>query len=188
MVEPCFFFASTEFNDCRNLNWFIFVKSLGTCSLVSSFARHNSKRNRIWIFVSSYLWPGLHWSLWQMELVLRVCVYSFFFFFLSAYLWRCLWFSENFILFYCISESYYKVRLPPAEQRIKNGAYKTQVRRYPRAHPTRNPRKAQSQYLAPIRSVSGTSRTTGPVFTLVKTDPRANFRWGVRHFVGRKYA
>lgn len=35
---------------------------------------------------------------------------------------------------------------------------------------------------------SGTSRTTGPVFTIVKTDPRANFRWGVRHFVGKKYA
>lgn len=31
------------------------------------------------------------------------------------------------------------------------------------------------------------SRTTGPVFTIVKTDPQANFKWGVRHYVGRRY-
>lgn len=32
-----------------------------------------------------------------------------------------------------------------------------------------------------------TSRTTGPVFTVVKTDRNANFKWGVRHYVGKKY-
>ena len=27
----------------------------------------------------------------------------------------------------------------------------------------------------------------GPVFTFVKTDPYANFKWGVRHVAGVKY-
>ena len=27
----------------------------------------------------------------------------------------------------------------------------------------------------------------GPVYTFVKTDPYANFKWGVRHVVGHKY-
>ena len=27
----------------------------------------------------------------------------------------------------------------------------------------------------------------GPVYTFVKTDPYANFKWGVRHVVGTKY-
>jgi len=29
---------------------------------------------------------------------------------------------------------------------------------------------------------------TGPVYTFVKTDPYAHFKWGVRHVVGKKYA
>ena len=28
----------------------------------------------------------------------------------------------------------------------------------------------------------------GPVYTFVKTDPYANFKWGVRHVVGSQYA
>ncbi|KAI9558598.1 hypothetical protein GHT06_015386 [Daphnia sinensis] len=28
----------------------------------------------------------------------------------------------------------------------------------------------------------------GPVYTFVKTDPKANFKWGVRHRVGSQYA
>merc|ERR1711981_717995 len=27
----------------------------------------------------------------------------------------------------------------------------------------------------------------GPVYTFVKTDPKANFKWGVRHFAGVQY-
>merc|ERR1712113_57915 len=27
----------------------------------------------------------------------------------------------------------------------------------------------------------------GPVYTFVKTDPKANFKWGVRHIVGSQY-
>lgn len=27
----------------------------------------------------------------------------------------------------------------------------------------------------------------GPVYTFVKTDPKANFKWGVRHRVGTQY-
>lgn len=27
----------------------------------------------------------------------------------------------------------------------------------------------------------------GPVYTFVKTDPKANFKWGVRHRVGSQY-
>lgn len=30
--------------------------------------------------------------------------------------------------------------------------------------------------------------STGPVHTYVKTDKHANFKWGVRHHVGHKYA
>lgn len=30
--------------------------------------------------------------------------------------------------------------------------------------------------------------STGPVHTFVKTDKHANFKWGVRHHVGHKYA
>lgn len=29
---------------------------------------------------------------------------------------------------------------------------------------------------------------TGPVFTFVKTDKNANFKWGVRHHAGNHYA
>lgn len=29
---------------------------------------------------------------------------------------------------------------------------------------------------------------TGPVHTYVKTDKHANFKWGVRHHVGKHYA
>lgn len=31
------------------------------------------------------------------------------------------------------------------------------------------------------------SRVTGPVFTIIKTDKNSNFKWGVRHYVGKKY-
>ncbi|XP_068630276.1 uncharacterized protein [Battus philenor] len=34
----------------------------------------------------------------------------------------------------------------------------------------------------------GTSGVTGPVHTFVKTDKNANYKWGVRHHVGNKYA
>lgn len=30
-------------------------------------------------------------------------------------------------------------------------------------------------------------KTTGPVFTIITTDKNANFKWGVRHYVGKKY-
>ncbi|KAG6453498.1 uncharacterized protein LOC115445664 [Manduca sexta] len=34
----------------------------------------------------------------------------------------------------------------------------------------------------------GTGGVTGPVHTFVKTDKNANYKWGVRHHVGDKYA
>uniref|UniRef100_A0A182NH43 Uncharacterized protein n=1 Tax=Anopheles dirus TaxID=7168 RepID=A0A182NH43_9DIPT len=44
-----------------------------------------------------------------------------------------------------------------------------------------------AQRAPPLRKapVHGTS---GPVHTYIKTDKNANFKWGVRHFVGKKYA
>jgi hypothetical protein len=43
-----------------------------------------------------------------------------------------------------------------------------------------------------LRSSSGkkqkTHKTTGPVHTYVKTDKKANVKWGVRHYVGKKYS
>ena len=32
-----------------------------------------------------------------------------------------------------------------------------------------------------------TKGRVGPVYTFVKTDPKANFKWGVRHNVGTQY-
>ena len=52
-------------------------------------------------------------------------------------------------------------------------------------------------YLLPFKEVksddeflrlSKKARSTGPVHTYVKTDKHANVKWGVRHFVGKKYA
>lgn len=33
----------------------------------------------------------------------------------------------------------------------------------------------------------GAKGHVGPVYTFVKTDPKANFKWGVRHRVGTQY-
>ncbi|CRK96109.1 CLUMA_CG009544, isoform A [Clunio marinus] len=41
-----------------------------------------------------------------------------------------------------------------------------------------------NEYLRLMKS----ARSTGPVHTYVKTDKNANVKWGVRHFVGKKYA
>lgn len=52
-------------------------------------------------------------------------------------------------------------------------------------------------YLLPFKSInaddeflkfSKSARSTGPVHTYVKTDKKAHVKWGVRHFVGKKYA
>lgn len=44
--------------------------------------------------------------------------------------------------------------------------------------------KSDDEYLRSAKS----ARSTGPVHTYVKTDKHANVKWGVRHFVGKKYA
>lgn len=49
------------------------------------------------------------------------------------------------------------------------------------------PYKTLKQNGERVRRVK-TSRSTGPINTFVKTDKDANFKWGVRHFVGKKYA
>ncbi len=33
----------------------------------------------------------------------------------------------------------------------------------------------------------GNKGQVGPVYTFVKTDPQANFKWGVRHRAGAQY-
>lgn len=52
-------------------------------------------------------------------------------------------------------------------------------------------------YLLPFKSInddneflrfSKSAKSTGPVHTYVKTDKKAHYKWGVRHFVGSKYA
>lgn len=52
-------------------------------------------------------------------------------------------------------------------------------------------------YMLPYKGISGddelvrksnSAKSTGPVHTYVKTDKNANFKWGVRHYVGNKYA
>ena len=42
------------------------------------------------------------------------------------------------------------------------------------------PVSASNSYAAPKGRV-------GPVYTFVKTDPEANFKWGVRHVAGSQY-
>ena len=44
------------------------------------------------------------------------------------------------------------------------------------------------KFVAPstTNKVSNRGRV-GPVYTFVKTDPKANFKWGVRHRVGSQY-
>lgn len=57
--------------------------------------------------------------------------------------------------------------------------------------------KQTSKYLLPFKKMNRdkelmvetqAERSTGPVYTYVKTDKNANFKWGVRHFVGSKYS
>merc|ERR1712150_256029 len=40
---------------------------------------------------------------------------------------------------------------------------------------------------APAPSYGGPPGRVGPVYTFVKTDPLANFKWGVRHRAGAQY-
>merc|ERR1711970_792079 len=40
---------------------------------------------------------------------------------------------------------------------------------------------------APAPSYSHPKGRVGPVYTFVKTDPQANFKWGVRHRAGVQY-
>ena len=40
---------------------------------------------------------------------------------------------------------------------------------------------------APAPAYHGPPGRVGPVYTFVKTDPQANFKWGVRHRAGAQY-
>ena len=40
---------------------------------------------------------------------------------------------------------------------------------------------------AASNSYGGPRGRVGPVYTFVKTDPEANFKWGVRHVAGSQY-
>lgn len=39
----------------------------------------------------------------------------------------------------------------------------------------------------PSPAGKGYKGRVGPVYTFVKTDPKANFKWGVRHRAGSQY-
>ncbi|XP_072940999.1 uncharacterized protein [Epargyreus clarus] len=47
------------------------------------------------------------------------------------------------------------------------------------------PKRDHEDYDDHAKDASG---VTGPVHTFVKTDKNANYKWGVRHHVGNKYA
>nr|XP_037874961.1 uncharacterized protein LOC119630262 [Bombyx mori] len=53
--------------------------------------------------------------------------------------------------------------------------------------PQQRPKRGHDDY-GHESSHRGTSGITGPVHTFVKTDKNANYKWGVRHHVGDKYA
>jgi len=42
--------------------------------------------------------------------------------------------------------------------------------------------------LSRVRRSPGKEGVVGPVHTFVKTDKHANFKWGVKHHVGKEYA
>lgn len=81
--------------------------------------------------------------------------------------------SEYFIVIFIFSH-----KLEHNDQLISPDAY-----RFPRQ--LNHHRQYNAGYEAP--EVSDVAKTTGPVFTIVKTDQNANFKWGVRHYVGRRY-
>jgi len=60
--------------------------------------------------------------------------------------------------------------------------------RYPIAPPPPVPAYEQDQSVAGSTAYAkGPKGRVGPVYTFVKTDPKANFKWGVRHVAGVQY-
>ncbi|KAK4004650.1 hypothetical protein OUZ56_006379 [Daphnia magna] len=47
--------------------------------------------------------------------------------------------------------------------------------------------RRQDKYVASASGGNYGKGTVGPVYTFVKTDPKANFKWGVRHKAGVQY-
>merc|ERR1739847_242149 len=55
------------------------------------------------------------------------------------------------------------------------------------AHLQRSRRDTAYAPAAPAPSYGHPKGRVGPVYTFVKTDPKANFKWGVRHRAGVQY-
>ncbi|KAI9561418.1 hypothetical protein GHT06_012375 [Daphnia sinensis] len=47
--------------------------------------------------------------------------------------------------------------------------------------------RRQDKYVAAASGGNYGKGAVGPVYTFVKTDPKANFKWGVRHRAGVQY-
>ncbi|XP_032782604.2 uncharacterized protein LOC116920562 isoform X2 [Daphnia magna] len=47
--------------------------------------------------------------------------------------------------------------------------------------------RRQDKYVASASGGNYGKGAVGPVYTFVKTDPKANFKWGVRHRAGVQY-
>merc|ERR1712193_148540 len=78
-------------------------------------------------------------------------------------------------------ESHLRVRRSPQVQR-RDGPPPIAVTQF--ADEKSDPYSPPIPYKAPKSYKKG---RVGPVYTFVKTDPYANFKWGVRHVVGHKY-
>jgi hypothetical protein len=74
-----------------------------------------------------------------------------------------------------------RVRRSPQAQRRDSGSLPVFE---PIAHEKSDPYSPPVSYHKPKTYKKG---RVGPVYTFVKTDPYANFKWGVRHVVGHKY-
>merc|ERR1711956_101681 len=80
---------------------------------------------------------------------------------------------------------------PPPPHHLSRRAAQQELEpiRYP------GPPPAPQQLYEPDQSVAGSAPyaakgpkgRVGPVYTFVKTDPKANFKWGVRHVAGVQY-
>jgi len=78
-------------------------------------------------------------------------------------------------------EEHVRVKRSPQQAQRRDGPVFVPV---PIADEKSDPYSPPIPYKAPKSYKKG---RVGPVYTFVKTDPYANFKWGVRHVVGHKY-
>jgi len=100
---------------------------------------------------------------------------------------------QNFKLYYCIFFIFTAVYEQPAQHRFRRSPQDELAQGAPLRYAPAPLAPSYDQYEAD-QSVAGSTAyakphkgRVGPVYTFVKTDPKANFKWGVRHVAGVQY-